>query len=233
MKILCISDQIDPLVYSSSAKERFADIDLVLCAGDLSSDYIDYVVSTLNKPTFFVFGNHNLNDLPYYHKTAQNFGYVMSDRYELNHAHGAVYAGFKTIREQNLLIAGVSGSIRYNKGQCQYTDRQMFRSLLKMVPSLILNKIRFGRYLDIFLTHAPPLGIHDKTDPCHTGFKCYLWFLKKFRPKYMIHGHIHLYDYHDERVTPFESTIIINAFSHYILELPDPKAKENCGSEHQ
>ena len=225
MKILCISDQIDPLVYSSSAKERFADIDMVLCAGDLSTDYIDFVVSTLNKPTYFVFGNHNLNDFPYYHRTAEHGGYVMTDRYELNHSHGAIYTGFKTKREQTLLLAGVSGSIRYNNGQCQYTDRQMFMSLLKMVPSLIKNKIRYGRYLDIFLTHAPPLGIHDKKDPCHTGFKCYLWFLKTFKPKYMIHGHIHLYDYHDERVTLFESTTIINAFSHYMLEIPDPEVR--------
>lgn len=226
MKILCISDQIDPLIYSSSAKERFADIDLVLCAGDLSTDYIDFVVSTLNKPTYFVFGNHNLNDFPYYHKTAEHGGYIMTDRYELNHSHGAVYTGFKTKREQNLLLAGASGSIRYNNGQCQYTDRQMFMSLLKMVPSLIRNKMRYGRYLDIFLTHAPPLGIHDKKDPCHTGFKCYLWFLRKFKPKYMIHGHIHLYDIQDQRITPFDSTIVINAFSHYILEIPDPVTRE-------
>ena len=68
MKILCVSDQIDPLVYSSLAKERFADIDVVLCAGDLPSDYIDFIVSTLNKPAFFIFGNHNLTEFSYYHK---------------------------------------------------------------------------------------------------------------------------------------------------------------------
>ena len=36
MKILCVSDQIDPLVYSSLAKERFASVDAILCAGDLT-----------------------------------------------------------------------------------------------------------------------------------------------------------------------------------------------------
>ena len=68
MKILCVSDQIDPLVYSSLAKERFASVDAILCAGDLPSDYIDFIVSTLNKPAFFIFGNHNLTEFRYYHK---------------------------------------------------------------------------------------------------------------------------------------------------------------------
>lgn len=226
MKILCISDQIDPLIYSSSVKERFGDVDVVLCAGDLSSDYIDFVVSTLNKPTYFIFGNHNLKDFPYYHRTSAGGGYIKEDKCTLEHSHGAIYAGFKTLREGNLLIAGTSGSLKYNNGQCQYTDRQMFFQLLKLIPSLIKNKLLYGRYLDIFLTHAPPLGIHDKKDPCHTGFKCYRWFLSKFKPSFMIHGHIHLYDLHDQRISMYEETCVINAFSHYLLETDEPPCRK-------
>ena len=47
MKFLCISDQIDPLVYSTSVKDRYGDVDAVFCAGDLSMDYVDFVVDTL------------------------------------------------------------------------------------------------------------------------------------------------------------------------------------------
>ena len=72
MKILCVADHVDPLVYSGAIKERFADIDLVLCAEDLPMEYVDFIVSSLNKPTFFVFGNHNLNDFKYYHKVPNN-----------------------------------------------------------------------------------------------------------------------------------------------------------------
>lgn len=218
MKILCISDQIDPLVYSSGAKEHFKDIDLILCAGDLAMEYIDYIVSTLNKPTYFVFGNHNLEEFGFHHKTENHPSNDMSMSDGLSYAHGAVYAGFKMYKEQNILIAGCSGSMRYNRGLAQYTNREMFFKLLKMVPKLLYNKLRYGRYLDIFLTHASPLGIHDKSDLCHKGFECYLWFLKKFKPKYMVHGHIHLYDSREIRVSVWESTTIINAFSHYIFE---------------
>ena len=66
MKFLCVSDQIDPLVYSSTVKERYGDVDAVFCAGDLSMEYVDFIVDALGKPTFFVFGNHDLKEYKYY-----------------------------------------------------------------------------------------------------------------------------------------------------------------------
>ena len=66
MKILCVSDQIDPLIYNSNAVKNFSDIDLILCAGDLPMDYVDFIVSVFNKPTYFIFGNHDLKEYPLY-----------------------------------------------------------------------------------------------------------------------------------------------------------------------
>lgn len=223
MKILCISDNIDPVIYSNSVQERFNDIDLILIAGDLPMEYVDFVVSTLNKPAYFVFGNHNLSEFSLFHNNGTNT-YALNKAQEdgnwnPTHCGGAAYAGFKVLKEGNLLIAGISGTIRYNQGQCQYTESQMTMHLLRMIPKLLWNKIRYGRYLDIFLTHSPPRGIGDKDDPCHRGFKCFLWFLKKFSPKYMIHGHIHLYDLQDTRVRKFNETTIINAYSYYVLTI--------------
>lgn len=215
MKILCVSDQIDPLVYSNNVKERFKDVDLVISAGDLPMEYLDFIVSSLNKPVFFVFGNHNLNEYGLYHKVAGQ--YHRAD-YTTSY-HGTTYLGFKAYRQNGLLLAGASGSIRYNNGLNQYTDRQMGRKLLSLVPRLIFNKIRYGRYLDVFVTHASPEGIHDKSDPCHHGFKSFLWFMKTFRPKYLIHGHIHLYDLQDVRVSTYQATTVINAYSHYNLDV--------------
>ena len=226
MKILCISDQVDPLIYTNSVKERFNDVDIVLCAGDLPMEYIDFVVSSLNKPTYFIFGNHNLQEYKFYHDKDK---FQVNDQYEMQHSHGATYAGFKVIRENNLLIVGVSGSIRYNDGINQYTDREMKSQLLKLVPALIYNKIRYGRYLDIFLTHASPKDIHDKPDPCHRGFECFRWFIKKFKPKYMVHGHIHLYDIQDIRVSKFEETTIVNAYSHIIIDTECPPKEDKKG----
>lgn len=236
MKFLCVSDQIDPLVYSNKIKERFHDVDAVLCAGDLPSEYIDFIVSSLNKPTFFVFGNHNLSEFGYYHKKKVPTGPHPTfaeehTAFDMGGSFGAMYAGFKVLKDGHLsvigkngkkrplLIAGASGSMRYNNGLCQYTDRQMFFHLLKMAPKLFFYKLIYGKSLDIFLTHASPRHIHDKEDPCHIGFDCFNWFIKKFQPTYLVHGHIHLYDMNEERVTKVLNTSVVNAYSYHIIEL--------------
>ena len=220
MKILCVSDQIDPLVYSSNVKERYKDIDLVISAGDLPMEYLDFIVSSLNKPVFFVFGNHNLSEFGLYHRTPTSVGKPtpVTNCLDPEGCHGTTYIGFRAQREGGLLVAGVSGSLRYNDGLNQYTEKQMKRKLLALLPTLIMNRLRYGRFLDVLVTHAPPAGIHDKNDPCHRGFNSFLWFMKAFKPRWLIHGHIHLYDLQDIRVSKYLDTTVINAYSHYILD---------------
>lgn len=232
MKILCVSDFVDPLIYNQNVKEAFPDIDLILCAGDLPMDYIDFIVTVFNKPTYFIFGNHNLKEYAFYHKEAQHTHSSFMGMSEKSfQGSGATYLGFKTIISQNLtitnpttgkqtplLLAGVSGSLKYNNGMNQYTDFQMKLKLLTLVPKLLKNKRKYGRYLDIFMTHASPRHIHDKEDPCHRGFECFHWFLQKFKPTFMVHGHIHLYDLREERVGKYYDTTVVNAYSHYVIE---------------
>jgi len=218
LKILCISDQIDPQVYSPNIKERFADVDFILSAGDLPMDYLDFIISSLNKPLFFVFGNHHTEALKHYKKSLSN---PMLLDYKEYLGCGAVHLGTKVKKEGKLILAGFDGSMRYNNGMNQYTDFEMSMEALKMFPRLLWNRIFHGRFLDILLTHAPPKGIHDKGDKCHWGFKIYLWFMKTFKPKYLVHGHIHLYDLCDVRCTKWESTTVINAYSHYVIEFGD------------
>ena len=233
MKILCVSDYVDPLIYNQNVKEVFSDIDLILCAGDLPMDYIDFIVSVFNKPTYFVFGNHDLKEYHLYHKDHFENSHFNKDFEQTMHGHGATYLGFKSFVNENLmfedpitgqktplLIAGTSGTVRYNNGICQFTDSQMKMKLLKLLPKLIYNKIKYGRYLDIFMTHASPRHIHDHEDPCHIGFECYNWFLERFKPTYMVHGHIHLYDLREERIGKYYDTTVVNAYAHYVIELP-------------
>ena len=215
MKILCISDHIDPQVYSPSIKERFADVDFILCAGDLPLDYLDFIISTLNKPLFFVFGNHCIEDLQYY-KKVWNVPMLQEDRNYMGC--GAVHLGSKVKIERDFIIAGLGGCMRYNNGNNQYTDFEMFLEAAKMIPRLLWNRIVHGRYLDVLLTHAPPKGIHDKNDKCHIGFKTHLWFMKTFKPKYLVHGHIHLYDLCDTRCTKWKNTMVINAYDHFVID---------------
>ena len=223
MKILCVSDQIDPLVYSAAIKQRFGDVDLVLSAGDLPMDYLGFIVSTLNKPLLFVFGNHDLKELSYYCPNPEDRLRPRNFLDETDSAgeSGAIHIGFGVRRECGLLFAGLGGSLKYNNGNNQYTEFQMRLRILRLVPALLWNRLRYGRFLDILVTHAPPRGIHDKEDACHRGFKSFLWFMKTFKPAYLVHGHIHLYDLTALRSTRFEDTLVVNAYSHYLIEIGD------------
>lgn len=225
MKILCVSDHIDPLVYSPSIKQRFADVQLVLSAGDLPLSYYDFIMSTLNKPLLFVFGNHNLRHMRLYTGRADAFGRVRLEGQgiELYRPTGASYIGSRVRREKSLLLAGLGGSLWYNGGENQYKEYQVAFRMLKMLPRLLYNRLRFGRYLDILLTHAPPFGIHDQEDPCHRGFKILLWFMRKFKPTYLVHGHTHLYSASAARISQYDQTTVVNAYDHVVIEVEIPR----------
>ena len=182
-------------------------------------DYYGYIVSSLNRKLFFVFGNHNFKH--YNRFTSANSSYSFDPGSVNHHSFGSIFVSGKVIREKKsgLLIAGMGGSINYNNGENQYTDSQMYFKLFKLIPRLLWNKVFHGRYLDIFLTHSPPKGYNDKEDPCHRGFKSFLWFLEKFKPKYLLHGHIHLYDRNEPREIQYKETRIINVYDYYQLEL--------------
>lgn len=221
-KILCIADNKDPYIYCNSIKARFSDVDFVISAGDLPFYYYEFIVSSINKPLLFVFGNHNLKRLGEYKIKYRNviftdYGYNYSHSY-LNSV-GATYIGGKVHRKTGLLIAGLGGSRWYNGMPNQYTEFGMFFYMLKIIPGLLWNRIFYGRFLDIFVTHAPPFRINDKPDLCHTGFKIFLWFLRKFKPKYHIHGHIHIYNRNNKREALYSDTNIINVYNHYLLEI--------------
>jgi hypothetical protein len=90
----------------------------------------------------------------------------------------------------------------------------MWVMVLQLIPSLIYNKIRYGRYLDIFVTHAPPWGIHDCQDPAHQGIKAFRWFIKTFQPAYHLHGHIHVYSPQTITKTKLGNTLVMNTYGY-------------------
>jgi len=214
MRILCVSDQVDPLVYSPRMLDRFKDVDLVLSAGDLPPEYLGFITSMLNRDLVYVMGNHDISDLE-----ARGVRRWMEDEKDaVDTSTGAIDAGFTIKRSEGLIILGLPGSMRYNKGPNQYTEGAMARRIACLVPRLLLNKLLYGRAVDLVLTHAAPQGIHDRDDPCHRGFRCFLWLMRTFKPRWLVHGHIHLYDLADVRISVYRETTVINAFGHWLLD---------------
>ncbi len=209
MKILSVSDRVEPLIYSPAIRRNFADVDLVLSSGDLPYYYLEYIVTMLDTRLFYVIGNHanevrNLYEIP--------------DKWE--YPGGCDNLDGRVMEHKGLLLAGLEGSMRYNNNPSfQYTEQEMTYKVWRLAPSLLLNKIRYGRYLDILITHAPPRGIHDRSDVCHTGFGAFLTLMRLFRPRYLIHGHVHAYTPWEPTETAYEGTTVINTYSHRTLKL--------------
>jgi len=215
MRILCISDQVDPLVYSPRMRERFRDVDLVLGAGDLPMEYLGFVSSMLNRPLIYISGNHDLGPAVPQSRAWRwaDFGEEGDGRSE-----GAIDAGFRILREEGLIILGLPGSMLYNHGPNQYRELGMAIRIGLLVPRLLLNRLFRGRAVDIVLTHSAPRGIHDRDDPCHRGFRSFLWLMRVFKPRWLVHGHIHLYDLADVRISRYAETTVVNAFGHWVLD---------------
>ncbi len=225
IKILCVSDEVDPLVYSRNLKKRYGDVSFVIGAGDLRLPYYGFIVSIINKPLYFVFGNHHLKFLKDFSEKSNIYNVNRECPTFTKNYFGSTCIGEKIIRDKKsgLILMGFGGSYRYNTGEHQFTDAQMYIKMLARIPKMSYYRLRYGKWVDIIVTHASPFGIHDKEDLCHRGFKSFLWFMRVFKPKYLIHGHIHLLDANEPRETIYYNTHVINVFKSYILEIDDIK----------
>ena len=212
MKILALSDEVVPQLQVLELPERFLDVDLILSCGDLPFDYLEYVVTRLGKPLYYVFGNHAPGDC----------GIICADGSSKHAPEGCSNLHGRVVNHKGLLIGGLEGSLSYNNAPHQYSQRQMAWLAFRMAPQLWLNKLRYGRALDILITHAPPWHIHDEPDLPHQGFKAFLPFMQRHRPRYLIHGHIHIYRPDTPRCTKYEDTTVINAFGYQLLEIEVP-----------
>jgi len=208
VKILAVCDDIDSRLYSRSGVRQRATPDLILSCGDLPAYYLDYLVSTLDVPMYAVHGNHDAKP-----------PIEGSSGYE---ACGASWVGGRGVRIGDLLLAGFDGSLRYNEGPYQSTQAEMHAVVRRLTPWLLMNKLRYGRFLDVLITHAPPRGIHDQPDRCHTGFDAYNWLIRTFQPRYHLHGHIHIHDRRTPTITRVGETEVINVYPFRELELTIP-----------
>ncbi len=179
VKILAVSDQIVERLYALSSSGHFQDVELIIGCGDMPYEYLEYLVTIINVPMFYVPGNHD----PRFDPTT-----------ERSHAEGGTNLDLKVVRHNKFLIGGFGGSIRYRPdGINQYSQTEAYIRAFKLLPYLYLNRMRYGRALDILISHSPPFGIHDAKDSAHEGLKALNWLTRIAKPRYHFHGHLHIY----------------------------------------
>lgn len=196
--VLAVGDEVDERLLGGTLPESLLGIRLLLSCGDLPADYLEALADRFRVPLLYVRGNHDGRNGEA-HPPGEN-------------VHGRV------VTVAGLRILGFEGSNWYNGEGVQYSERQMWWKVQATRPAVW----RAGG-VDIIVTHAPPYGIHDSPDVCHTGFKAFRSLVGALRPRYFVHGHTHLdYSHTMGRITVIGQTQVVNAFRSVLLTVEAP-----------
>lgn len=200
MKILFISDTVMPQLESAAnLRRRYNDVDVIVSCGDMPASYMDFISTILSVPLLYVRGNHD-------------------EMYEQTPP-GGVNLHNRLYQYKGVMFVGLEGSINYNRGEIQYSQTQMHLLVMKLAPRLRYRRWRHGAGADIFVTHSPPKGIHDGDDLPHTGFNAFLNFMQWYRPRYMVHGHVHTWDRRKTVRTQYHDTLVLNINPFTVLDV--------------
>ena len=198
MKILIVSDEESPALWDYYQPGRLKEYDLILSCGDLKAKYLSFLVTMARCPLLYVHGNH---DTDYVKEPPEGCDCIEDMLIEYN----------------GLRILGLGGCRKYHPGPHQYTDREMRRRIARLRWKLWRMK-----GVDIVVTHAAPEGLGDDEDKAHWGFPALVELMDRYRPKFLVHGHVHMsYGHNIPREIGYNGTKVINAYERYTIEIPE------------
>lgn len=181
-RALVVSDEVDHHLTADTLAAM--PVDLLLSAGDLPVDYLEFLVDVVDRPAVLVPGNHDAELGGFRWSAGQATAAGMPTTWPgpggWRNADGCV------VEVAGLRIAGLGGCVRYGDGPNQWTQAQQARRARRLV-----RRCRGG--VDVLLTHTPPRGVGDRDDPAHQGFDCLHELVERIRPRWLLHGHVHPY----------------------------------------
>ena len=199
MKILGIADIEAASLWDYYSPDKTKDTDLIISCGDLNPDYLQFLVTMTNKKLLYVYGNHDI-------------------QYEANSPLGCVNIDGRVYEYNGIRILGLGGCMKYKPSSLMYTEGEMKRRIMKVTPQIVL----MGG-IDILVTHAPAAGYGDLEDMPHWGYKCFNELINRWKPKLMLHGHVHQnYSASFKRTMLHEAGAQIhNCYSHCTIDFDD------------
>jgi uncharacterized protein len=200
VKILCVSDTVvAQMEMAAHLRRRYHDVDVVVSCGDMPAAYLEFITSVLGIPLLYVRGNHDTG----YEERPPGGIDLHRHLFDLN----------------GISFYGIEGSLKYNNSPIQYSQFEMEQMVVESAVPLLARRMTRGRGVDIFVTHAPPRGIHDLEDLPHTGINAFLRFMQWYRPRYLLHGHVHTYDRRTVVETQHLDTCVMNINPVTLLEI--------------
>jgi len=206
-----VADEVDDFLYGDKLETLRPD--LIVSCGDLPFDYLEFLVTSLGVPLVYVPGNHDPNVKP-----IDTTFVALDHRVPIPGPEGCDNVDGRIMEVQGLRVAGLGGSLRYKEGPNQYTQAQMRWRALNLELRARLKRVRSGRKLDVFITHAPPFGVTQSEDAAHVGFVAFDRIIEGLRPLLLLHGHVHPYG-KSQAERRANGTRIINAIPSRMIEI--------------
>lgn len=204
MKILSIADEESKYLWDFFEKSKVEGIDLVISCGDLDPYYLSFLATFCSAPVLYVHGNHD-------------------SKYEHTPPEGCIDIEDKIYVHNGVRILGLGGSMLYSGGPHQYTERDMRVRVGKLWFQLLRHK-----GFDILVTHAPAYQLNDARDLPHQGFKVFLKLMEKYKPRFFLHGHVHMsYNRNQKRYDKYMDTHVINSYERCVFDYEDDNLKEH------
>ena len=198
MRIMVIADDESTYLCDQFEKSKLEGIDLIISCGDLHPHYLSFLATFTSAPVLYVHGNHDA-------------------KYDQVPPEGCTCIDDKLFVYNGIRILGLGGSMRYNPGKHQYTEREMRARVRKLFLPLL-----FHKGFDILVTHAPAYQLNDGRDLPHQGFQTFIDLIEKYNPKYFLHGHVHMpYGREHKRYDRYEDTQVINGYERFVFDFED------------
>lgn len=195
MRILAVADEESKFFYDYYHPGKLNGFDLIIGCGDLSEDYLEFLVTMADCPLVYIHGNHD-----------ENHNRVPS---------GCICIDDNLVEVGGLRILGLGGSIKYRDGKYMYTEQQMQSRIRKL-----WFKIKRSDGFDILVTHAPARHLNDLETVPHKGFECFNTLLDKYHPRLFVHGHVHrAYNHNIPQRSIHNGTLVINASGYCVIEI--------------
>ncbi|MBO6011778.1 MAG: metallophosphoesterase family protein [Oscillospiraceae bacterium] len=199
MRILAVSDMESKFIWDHFDPSAFQGIDFIISCGDLKASYLSFIVSMIPAPLFYVHGNHDTE-------------------YLTRPPEGCIDIDGRVVSYRGLRIGGLGGCLGSSPEPFQFTEQEMSRRARRFE-----GEIKRKRGLDIFVSHAAPLGFGDGDDPFHKGFEAFCQIDAVHEPTLHFFGHKHLSGspVNKKAVARLGNTTLVNATGYRVVDIDE------------
>jgi hypothetical protein len=212
IRMLAVSDAIDPALDHAVNRDAIGRVDVIVGCGDLDPSYLGFLADAFCVPVAYVRGNHDHGGQ--WERMGSGAPHPLASG-RLVEVGGITVVPFEW--------PGIDG-----RRAARRDESGAWLDTLRAEWSLLQRKLSGRSGAIMVISHAPPRGVGDATDPYHVGYAGYRWLLERHHPPVWLHGHTNPASVVDWRAS-FGSSTVANVTGSIAVELVPPTEADAAG----